>query len=117
MDLRIAPQSRQGTSWKAGEWVGSTFGSNANTSKAAAATGRIRKRIEVIRSVCLLDRCGAEFGRTHHARTPTDTAVGCELPPGVDVGRADTSLIAWRYLGPGIGASSGFSPYRGQACA
>ena len=40
--------------------------------------------------------------------------IGATLPPRLDVGSADTSLVAWRYLGAGMAASSGFSPYRGK---
>ena len=36
--------------------------------------------------------------------------IGATLPPRLDVGSADSSLIAWRYLGPGMAASGGFSP-------
>jgi hypothetical protein len=40
--------------------------------------------------------------------------IGVKLPPRPDVGSADSSLIAWRYLGAGLAPSSGVSPYRGK---
>jgi hypothetical protein len=40
--------------------------------------------------------------------------IGVKLPPRLDVGDVDSSLIAWRYLGAGMAASSGFSPYKGK---
>lgn len=40
--------------------------------------------------------------------------VGTRLPPAPDHGGADPSLVTWRYLGPGIVATSGFSAYAGK---
>jgi hypothetical protein len=40
--------------------------------------------------------------------------IGSTLPPSPVQGEADTSLVAWRYLGPGIAPSIGFSPYLGK---
>lgn len=40
--------------------------------------------------------------------------IAATLPTPVDQGPADSSLVAWRYLGAGMAASSGFGPYRGK---
>ena len=38
--------------------------------------------------------------------------IGAKLTPRRDVGSADSSLIAWRYLGAGIATSNELGPYR-----
>jgi hypothetical protein len=40
--------------------------------------------------------------------------IGATLPAPANVGKGDRSLIAWRYLGPGVAAPTGFSPYKGK---
>jgi hypothetical protein len=40
--------------------------------------------------------------------------IGSKLTPAPAIGEADASLVAWRYLGPGMGGSSPSNPYKGK---
>jgi hypothetical protein len=69
--------------------------------------------VKEVRAVTSADRLATALKSLFEPLGP-GIEIAAKLPPGSAPGRADSRLVAWRYLGAGMAVSGAAGPYRGK---